>query len=127
MSNPNSLVEGWARRYGRLEARPSNVNPLDEFSGLSWRLRGLRLKEWVGFTLMHPDWYSSLIIQDAHYLASSEIGFLVTIKRRIDRRKGRVVFFGISAYLLEIFQTMNLTKVLEIVETRADALARLKA
>lgn len=73
MSNPNSLVEGWARRYGRLEARPSNVNPLDEFSGLSRRLRGLRLKEWVGFTLLHPDWYSSLIIQDAHYLASSEI------------------------------------------------------
>lgn len=73
MSNPNSLVEGWARRYGRLETRPSNVNPLDEFSGLSRRLRGLRLKEWVGFTLLHPDWYSSLIIQDAHYLASSEI------------------------------------------------------
>ena len=73
MSNPNSLVEGWARRYGRLEARPSVVNPLDEFTGLTRRLRGLRLKEWIGFTLLHPDWYSSLILQDAHYLASSEI------------------------------------------------------
>ncbi|WP_165230068.1 STAS domain-containing protein [Aquisphaera insulae] len=65
-------------------------------------------------------------LSEVNYLASSEIGFLVTIKRRIDRRKGKVVFFGISAYLLEIFQTMNLTKVLEIVETRADAMARLK-
>jgi anti-sigma B factor antagonist len=61
-----------------------------------------------------------------NYLASSEIGFLVTLKRRIDRRKGKVVFFGISPYLLEIFQTMNLNKVLEIVESRADALAKLK-
>ena len=54
-------------------------------------------------------------LSEVNYLASSEIGFLVTIKRRIDRRKGKVVFFGISPYLLEIFQTMNLHKVLEIV------------
>jgi anti-sigma B factor antagonist len=63
---------------------------------------------------------------EVNYLASSEIGFLVTLKRRIDRRKGKVVFFGISAYLLEIFQTMNLHKVLEIVDSRSDALAKLK-
>jgi anti-sigma B factor antagonist len=63
---------------------------------------------------------------EVNYLASSEIGFLVTLKRRIDRRKGKVVFFGISTYLLEIFQTMNLHKVLEIVDSRSDALARLK-
>jgi anti-sigma B factor antagonist len=61
------------------------------------------------------------------YLASSEIGFLVTLKRRIDRRKGKVVFFGISAYLGEIFTTTNLTRVLDIVDTRAEALAKLKA
>jgi anti-sigma B factor antagonist len=65
-------------------------------------------------------------LSEVNYLASSEIGFLVTLKRRIDRRKGKVVFFGISPYLLEIFQTMNLNKVLEIVESRADALAKLK-
>jgi anti-sigma B factor antagonist len=65
-------------------------------------------------------------LNEVNYLASSEIGFLVTIKRRIDRRKGKVVFFGISSYLFEIFQTMNLHKVLEIVDSRAEALARLK-
>jgi len=27
----------------------------------------------VGFTLAHPDWFCSIIIQDAHYLASSEL------------------------------------------------------
>lgn len=73
MPDPDSLVDGGARRYGRFAARPVSVNPLDEFTGLSRRLRRLRLKEWIGFTLLHPDWYSSLIIQDAQYLASSEI------------------------------------------------------
>ena len=64
---------------------------------------------------------------EINYLASSEIGFLVTLKRRIDRRKGKVVFFGISAYLSDIFRTTNLTKVLEMVDSRTEALARLKA
>ena len=73
MPDPDSLVEGRVRRYGRFAARPASVNPLDEFTGLSRRLRRLRLKEWIGFTLVHPDWYSSLIMQDANYLASSEI------------------------------------------------------
>ena len=48
-------------------------------------------------------------LSEVTYLASSEIGFLVTIKRRIDRRKGKVVFFGMSPSLLEIFQMTNLT------------------
>ena len=65
-------------------------------------------------------------LSEINYLASSEIGFLVTIKRRIDRRKGKVVFFGMSAYLSDIFRTTNLTRVLEIVDTRTEALARLK-
>jgi anti-sigma B factor antagonist len=66
-------------------------------------------------------------LSEINYLASSEIGFLVTIKRRIDRRKGRVVFFGISPYLGEIFRSTNLTRVLDIVDTRLEALARLKS
>ncbi len=66
-------------------------------------------------------------LTDVNYLASSEIGFLVTIKRRIDRQKGKVVFFGISSYLREIFQTMNLNRVLDIVDSQNDALTMLKA
>jgi hypothetical protein len=73
MGEDQALVEGGVRRYGRLATRPARVNPLDEYSGTSRSLRALRLKEWVGFTLIHPDWFSSLIIQDAHYLSSSEI------------------------------------------------------
>lgn len=66
-------------------------------------------------------------LSEISYLASSEIGFLVTIKRRIDRRKGRVVFFGISPYLSEIFRTTNLTRVLDIVDSRTEALVKLKS
>jgi len=49
------------------------VNPLDEYSGIFRSMRGWRLKEWVGFTLVHPELHASMIIQDAAYLASSEI------------------------------------------------------
>jgi hypothetical protein len=90
MPDHDSLVEQGFRRYGRFPARPASVNPLDEFSGLSRTLRRLRLKEWVGFTLIHPDWYSSLIMQDANYLASSEI-------YAYDRRLGRLYQHSASA------------------------------
>src|SRR6516162_7041736 len=73
MRDPDRLVEGGVRRYGRFAERPVSVNPLEEFGDLWRALRRLRLKEWVGFTLVHPDIYSSLIMQDANYLASSEI------------------------------------------------------
>lgn len=65
-------------------------------------------------------------LSEVNYLASSEIGFLVTLKRRIDRRKGKVVFFGISPYLGDIFRNMNLHRVLDISETRVEALAKLR-
>lgn len=67
------LVVSGTRRYGRLSARPTVVDPLAEYRGLARARRRLRLKEWVGFTLLHPEVHSSLILQDAHYLASSEI------------------------------------------------------
>jgi hypothetical protein len=73
MLDPVSLVEGGTRHYGRLAGRPATVNPLDEYTGVRRSLRRLRLKEWLGFTLLHPDLYASLIIQDAKYLCSSEI------------------------------------------------------
>jgi anti-sigma B factor antagonist len=64
---------------------------------------------------------------EVNYLASSEIGFLVSLKRRIDRRQGKVVVFGVSSSILEIFQTMNLTRVLDIVQDLGSALHHLGA
>jgi anti-sigma B factor antagonist len=73
----------------------------------------------------HPDPRFAVDLTQINYLASSEIGFLVTLKRRIDRRKGRVVFFGLGPYIHDIFQSMNLTKILDIVEHQTAALAKL--
>ena len=64
-------------------------------------------------------------LSDVNYLASSEIGFLVTLKRRIDRRQGRVVLFGVGPYVVELFQTMNLIRILDIVDNLRSALAKL--
>lgn len=76
------LVSAGVRRYGRLAARPLDVNPLDERSALPRAFRRSRLKEWVGFALVHPDWHMSFIMQDAQYLASSEL-FAYDRRRRI--------------------------------------------
>jgi anti-sigma B factor antagonist len=67
----------------------------------------------------------ALDLSEVNYLASSEIGFLMTIKRRIDRRQGKMVMFGIGAYLHDIFRTMNLTKIIDIVDDESAALAKL--
>jgi anti-sigma B factor antagonist len=67
----------------------------------------------------------ALDLSDVNYLASSEIGFLMTIKRRIDRRQGKVVMFGVGPYLHDIFRTMNLTKIIDIVENESAAIAKL--
>ena len=51
----------------------------------------------------------------------------MTIKRRIDRRQGKLVMFGVGAYIHDIFRTMNLTKILDIVEDQPAAIAKLGA
>jgi anti-sigma B factor antagonist len=73
----------------------------------------------------HPDSRFALDLSEVNYLASSEIGFLVTLKRRIDRRQGRVVIFGAGPYIMDLFQTMNLVKILDLVDTLPSALAKL--
>jgi anti-sigma B factor antagonist len=73
----------------------------------------------------HPDPRFAVDLSDVNYLASSEIGFLVTLKRRIDRRQGRVVIFGAGPYIHELFQTMNLVKILDITDNLSSALTML--
>ncbi|TFV46884.1 DUF2804 domain-containing protein [Blastococcus sp. TF02A-35] len=72
MTTPERLVESGSRHYGWFDARPRDVNPVDEFRGLGRRWHDFRLKEWVGFTLVHPEVAGAMIIQEAKYLASSE-------------------------------------------------------
>lgn len=84
-------------------------------------------RDWLYKTIeSREDGRFALDLTDVGYLASSEIGFLVTVKRRIDRRKGQLVLYGVAPYVLDIFRTMNLHKILEVADTRMAALARLR-
>lgn len=74
----------------------------------------------------HPGSRFAIDLSDVNYLASSEIGFLVTLKRRIDRRQGKVVMFGAGPYIKDLFQTMNLTRFFDIVDSLPTALNRLE-
>jgi anti-sigma B factor antagonist len=74
----------------------------------------------------HPDSRFALDLSDVSYLASSEIGFLVTLKRRIDRRQGKVVIFGAQPYVTELFRTMNLIRFFDLVDSLPAALTKLE-
>ena len=75
----------------------------------------------------HADPRFAIDLSQVNYLASSEIGFLVSLKHRIDRRQGKVVIFGLRPYIREIFETMKLTRILDIADDLNSALARLGA
>ncbi|WP_165249756.1 STAS domain-containing protein [Paludisphaera soli] len=84
-------------------------------------------RDWLYKTIeSREDGRFALDLTDVGYLASSEIGFLVTVKRRVDRRQGRLVLFGVAPYVFDIFRTMNLQKILDVADNRTAALARLK-
>ncbi|MCL2515615.1 MAG: DUF2804 domain-containing protein [Microbacteriaceae bacterium] len=73
MPDSDSLVTRGSRAWGRLPERPRDANPLDAHPALTRRWHNFRTKEWVGFTLVHPELAGSMIVQDAKYLASAEI------------------------------------------------------
>jgi hypothetical protein len=73
MAIPETIFDDRTRTWGRLPERPRDVNPLDAYPALTRRWHDFRTKEWVGFTLVHPELFSSMIIQDAKYLASAEM------------------------------------------------------
>ncbi|MGB3520184.1 MAG: DUF2804 family protein, partial [Mycobacterium sp.] len=73
MTAPQRLVQDGVRHYGRFDGRVRDTNPVDAHSGLSRLWREFRLKEWVGFALIHPEMSGAMIMQDVKYLASSEL------------------------------------------------------
>ncbi|MDR0592410.1 MAG: DUF2804 domain-containing protein [Bifidobacteriaceae bacterium] len=72
MIDADSLVVLHRRHFGRFAATPL-ANPLDAYPAHRRAWANFRTKEWAGFTLVHPDLFGSMILQDAKYLASSEI------------------------------------------------------
>lgn len=72
MATPERLVQGGIRQYGRFDDRVRDTNPVDAYRGVSRVWHQFRLKEWIGFTLIHPEISGAMIMQDVKYLASSE-------------------------------------------------------
>lgn len=69
---PSALVVDGIRRHGRFTDRPHDVNPSDEAGALVRPLHRLRLKEWIGFAVWHPDLWCSFIVQNAKVIGSSD-------------------------------------------------------
>jgi len=69
----DALVTDGIRRHGRFTGRPVEVNPLDDAGPLLRPLRRSRLKEWIGFVFLQPEIWASMIVQDAKYLATSDV------------------------------------------------------
>ncbi|MDR1212993.1 MAG: DUF2804 domain-containing protein [Propionibacteriaceae bacterium] len=72
MLTADSVVEQGQRHWGRFLRTPTNANPAAAHSGLRGAFESFRTKEWAGFTITHREFFSSMIIQDAKYLLSSE-------------------------------------------------------
>ena len=57
------------------------------------------------------------------FTASTDVGFLVTLKQRIEARGGSLVLFRVDPYVRDIFDRMGLRRFFPIVEGRSEALA----
>jgi anti-sigma B factor antagonist len=61
------------------------------------------------------------------YMQSSDIGVLITLKRRIDARKGKVVLVNVDPFIYDILRTMRIDKLFTIAPDLTAALKALSA
>jgi anti-sigma B factor antagonist len=80
-------------------------------------------REWLYRTIAERDDRRFVIdLRSVRYMASADVGVLLTVKRRIDSHKGRVVLANVDPFLLDIFRSMRLDKVFTIAPDLAAAL-----
>ena len=48
------------------------------------------------------------------YMASSDIGMLITLKRRIDARKGKVAIVNVDPFIFDVLRMMRIDKLFTI-------------
>lgn len=80
---PAGLVEGGRLHCGVFQ-RPFRAPNLRDAPGVPAWMRRWRLKEWQHWGLLHPDWYVSVAVVDAKFLATAWVSVF-------DRRTGRVL------------------------------------
>jgi anti-sigma B factor antagonist len=86
----------------------------------------LNQREWLYHTIeQREDPRFAIDLGEINYLASSDIGFLVMLKRRIDLRKGKVALFRLDPYIVDIFRTMRIDKLFLFGTDLNDVIAKL--
>jgi anti-sigma B factor antagonist len=72
-------------------------------------------REWLYKTIESRDDPRFIIDLSAlNYLASSDIGLLITLKRRIDTRKGKVALVNVDSFIVDVLKTMRIDKLFSI-------------
>ena len=61
------------------------------------------------------------------YLSSADIGVLITIRRRVDARKGKLVLFGVQPFVQDVLKTMKLLSLFTIAEDWTGAVSLLSS
>jgi anti-sigma B factor antagonist len=85
-------------------------------------------REWLYKTIeSREDPRFAIDMGEIEYMSSAEIGFLITLRRRVDGRKGKVVLFRLDGFILDILRTMRLDQFFLIADDLEDALAKLSA
>jgi anti-sigma B factor antagonist len=80
-------------------------------------------REWLYKTIAEcPDPRFVIDMRAIQYMASSDIGVLLTLKRRIDARKGKVAIANVDPFIRDLLRTMGLDKLFTITPDVADAL-----
>lgn len=83
-------------------------------------------REWLYKTIESRDDPRFIIDLSAlNYLASSDIGLLITLKRRIDVRKGKVALVNVDSFIVDVLKTMRLDTLFSIHTDMSSAVASL--
>src|SRR5689334_2875371 len=55
-----------------------------------------------------PDGRFAIDLGRVDYMSSADLGFIITVRRRADIRKGKLVLFDVNSYIQDSLRTMKL-------------------
>jgi anti-sigma B factor antagonist len=69
-----------------------------------------------------PDSRFAIDLGRVSYMTSADFGFLISVRRRIDTRKGTMVLFDVDPYILDTLATMKLLSLFKVADDLTGAL-----
>ena len=97
-----------------------------EDSGFSGSDRQASNREWLYSTVAtRDDPRFAVDLGAVSYLSSADFGILISLKRRIDSRKGALVLYQVNPFIVETLQTMRLATFFTIVADQKAAVSAL--